>query len=196
MNFKKYIFLVLSYLTFSNNFSQESNLNIDANLPILLGQNFLADNYFGIFDLGLSYQFAEFKTTKIGSSINTSFLRDSNNGRLDAFDIRVYVIQPKIFSKFNIVSNQNFHFKTGLGYSLFIFDLVQNENTAQFNADQDTVENENGIALNLGLVYDFGRRFYADVQYDFIKIVGNENRLANTYSTNLNILKIGLGIKF
>lgn len=192
---KRFLFLVLCFFTINRGFSQDSNFSIELNLPILLGQNFYADNYVGIFDVGASYDFYEFKTTKIGTSLNVSFLRDANIGRNSLFDLRLYIIEPKVHATFTMPSKPNLHFKTGLGYSLFVFDLVQNENTTEFNFNDSTTDNKNGIALNLGLIYDFTDKFYVEIQYDFVKLFADNNVIPNAYNTNLNILKIGVGIR-
>lgn len=191
---KKWLFLI-SCCFFLKNFSQESNLSLDISLPVLLGQNFYADNYVGVFDVGGSYDFTELNTTKIGTSLNVSFLRDANVGRNSLFDLRLYIIEPKVNATFVIPSNENLHFKTGLGYSLFVFDLVQNENTTQFDFNENTTDNKSGIALNLGIIYDFTNKFYLEMQYDFVKLFADNNVIANAYNTNLNILKIGVGIR-
>jgi hypothetical protein len=192
---KRFLFLVLCYFTINTSFSQESNVSVELNLPVLLGQNFYADNYTGVFDIGATYEFVKLNTTKIGTSLNVSFLRDSNIGRNSQFDLRLYVIEPKIHTTFTMPSNEKLHFKTGLGYSLFVFDLVQNENTTQFNFNENTTDNKNGVAINLGLIYDLGKKFYAEIQYDFVKLFVDENVIANAYNTNLNIFKIGVGIR-
>ena len=195
IKFKKHLLILLFVFIIGKNFSQESNVSLDVNLPVLLGKNFYADNYTGVFDVGGSYDFTELKTTKIGTSLNVSFLRDANVGRNSLFDLRLYVIEPKVNATFVIPSNENLHFKTGLGYSLFIFDLVQNENTTQFDFNENTTDNKSGITLNLGIIYDFTNKFYVEMQYDFVKLFADENVIANAYNTNLNILKIGVGIR-
>ena len=73
--------------------------------------------------------------------------------------------------------------------------MVQNENTTQFNFNENTTDNKNGVAINLGLIYDLGKKFYAEIQYDFVKLFVDENVIANAYNTNLNIFKIGVGIR-
>lgn len=191
----KQLLLIVCCLFVVKSFSQHKKLGLEANLPVLLGQNFLADNYTGIFDIGANYSFKEFNSVKIGGSLHASFLKNNNNSRFNSFDIRVYAIQPKVYADFNIESIPNLHFKTGLGYSLFIFDLIPNENTPQFNPNMDTVENENGVALSLGTVYNFNDSFYATFQYDFIKLFTEEGVPSNAYNTNLNMLKIGVGIR-
>lgn len=195
LNIRKYLLSLLFCAIITKHFSQEPKLSIDVNLPVLLGQNFLADNYFGVFDLGVAYEFAELNTTKIGAAVNASFLRSTNNATNNNFDVRVYAIQPKIFAKFRLNAIKNLHIKTGLGYALFIFNLVPNANTGQFNLNQGRSSNENGINLNTALHYDFAKKFYATVQYDFVKLSTDKSALNNPYNTNLNILKLGVGIR-
>jgi hypothetical protein len=192
---KKFLFLLICCFTINNGFSQESILSFELNLPVLLGQNFYTDNYNGVFDIGATYDFIELPSTKIGTSLNLSFLRDSNIGRNSQFDLRLYIIEPKVNATFTNPSNQNLHFKTGIGYSLFVFDLVQNENTSDFNFNDNTTDNKGGVALNLGLIYDFNKKFYTEIQYDFVKLFVGEGLISNAYNTNLNILKIGVGIR-
>lgn len=191
----KRVWFIILFFASIQLFSQESNLSLDLNLPVLLGQNFYADNYVGVFDVGGSYDFTELNTTKIGASLNVSFLRDANIGRNSQFDLRLYIIEPKVNATFVIPSNESLHFKTGLGYSLFVFDLVQNENTTQFDFNENTTDNKSGIALNLGIIYDFTNKFYVEMQYDFVKLFVDDTVIANAYNTNLNILKIGVGIR-
>ena len=192
---KKFLFFLICCFTINNSFSQESNLSFELNLPVLLGQNFYADNYSGVFDIGATYDFIELPFTKIDTSLNLSFLRDSNIGRNSQFDLRLYIIEPKVNATFTSPSNQNLHFKTGIGYSLFVFDLVQNKNTTDFNFNDNTTDNKSGVAVNLGLIYDFNKKFYAEIQYDFVKLFLDDDLISNAYNTNLNILKIGVGIR-
>lgn len=195
IKFKKHLLILLFAFTICKIFSQDSKLSFEANLPVLMGQNFYADNYVGIFDIGGSYVFSNFNFTRLGISLNTSFLRDANIGRNNQFDLRLYILEPKLFATFTMPSNTNLHLKTSLGYSVFLFDLVQNENTIQFDFNENTTDAKSGIGLNLGLVYDFGERFYSNIQYEFVKLFTDNSTINNAYNTNVNILKIGVGIR-
>lgn len=178
-------------------FSQGSKFSVDANYPIAIGDNFLGQNYNGLVDFGAKYKFSENKILDIGVSINFGFFQNTKSGATalnQLFDVKIFPIQPRIFTEFNIPNLEKFHPQIGVGYSIIIYDAVWRENTnADLPADID--DNENGFNFNIGLSYDLTNKLFLQAQYDFIKIGVEDGIPDKSYNTNINILKFGIGYR-
>ena len=178
-------------------FSQDSKFSVDANYPIAIGDNFLGQNYNGLIDFGAKYKFSENKILDIGASINFGFFQNTKSGATalnQLFDVKIFPIQPRIFTEFNIPNLEKFHPQIGVGYSIIIYDAVWRENTnADLPADID--DNENGFNFNIGLSYDLTNKLFLQAQYDFIKIGVEDGIPDKSYNTNINILKFGIGYR-
>lgn len=177
--------------------SQNSKFGIEASYPIAVGDNYLGQNYNGLIDLGAKYLFSENKIMDVGASLNLGFFQNTKSGATDLnqlFDVTIFLIQPRIFAKFNIPSLEKLHPEIGIGYSIIIYNAEWAENrNAELPSDID--DNENGFNLNIGVSYDVTTKLYMQAKYDFIKI-GVEDGVPDTsYNTNLNILKFGIGLR-
>lgn len=60
------------------------------------------------------------------------------------------------------------------------------------NAD----ETQGGININLGTSIKMTRRLFAQVQYDFIKFGTGDDLEKNSFNTNVNLPKVGMGYRF
>jgi hypothetical protein len=176
-----------------NTFSQNSKFSIEANYPITIDNNFLGEDSYGIVDLGLKYRFAEFNPVQIGVSLNGGLLIDnSNQNNLPQdFLVTTYIIQPKIFAELNIESIKKLHPFLGLGYTFINLQLSGSNNGMDVSGESD---NLSGFGLNLGASYDITNKFFIQVQYDFTKLSVDD--VPNIkYNTNVNLLKLGIGLK-
>lgn len=189
--------VILLILFTIKSFSQNSKFSIDANYPIAIGDNFLGQNYNGLVDFGAKYKFSENKIVDIGASINFGFFQNTKSGATalnQLFDVKIFPIQPRIFTEFNIPNLEKFHPQIGVGYSIIIYDAVWRENTnADLPADID--DNQNGFNFNIGLSYDLTNKLFLQAQYDFIKIGVEDGIPDKSYNTNINILKFGIGYR-
>jgi len=188
--------ILLLFFTIKS-FSQDSKFSVDANYPIAIGDNFLGQNYNGLIDLEAKYKFSDNKIVDIGASINFGFFQNTKSGATvlnQLFDVKIFPIQPRIFTEFNIPNLEKFHPQIAVGYSIVIYNADWAENR---NADlpADINDNESGFNLNIGLSYDLTNRLFIQAQYDFIKI-GVEDGIPDTsYNTNIKILKFGIGYR-
>jgi opacity protein-like surface antigen len=189
---------VILLLFFSiQSFSQDSKFSIDLNYPIAIGDNFLGQNYNGLFDVGANYKFSTNKIVDIGGSIHFGYFQNTKSNTTainQLFEVKIFPIQPRIFAKFNIQNFKKLHPQIGLGYSILIYDAKANGiETSILPADIN--DNKSGFNFNAKLAYDLTNKFFIQVQYDFIKI-GVENGITNnSYNTNINIIKFGFGYR-
>ena len=191
--------LLLTFLLIFSikSFSQDSKFSLELNYPIPIDENFIGKNYNGVIDLGLKYGFSNLSFLNIGASLNAGILKKSDEDIVQSFEVVAFPIQPRVFAELDLESLPKFHPSIGLGYTFIIFRVAGMDS---FNVDDPgssiSSQTEGGINLNLGVAYDITNRWFAQVQYDFIKIGAKENVNAIKYNTNINILKIGLGYRF
>jgi hypothetical protein len=189
---QKLLLIVLFIFTIKS-FSQDSKFSIEANYPFAIDNNFLGEDSYGLVDLGLKYRFAEFNPIQIGVSINGGVLIDNSNQNNSPQDFLVttYSIQPKIFTELNLESMEKLHPFLGLGYTFMNFQLSGSNNGMDVSGESD---NLSGFGLNLGVAYDISNNVFVQVQYDFTKL--NVDDVPDIkYNTNVNLLKIGIGLK-
>ncbi|WP_291869860.1 hypothetical protein [Maribacter sp.] len=82
----------------------------------------------------------------------------------------------------------------GLGYSV----ISSKTEGLYFGQNQKSTGSEDGVNLNLGLSYDISKRFFLQVQYDYVRTKDDYNYLGNTIviKQNLEYLKAGVGFRF
>ena len=190
---KQKLLLTLLLIFTIKTFSQDSKFSIEANYPITIDNNFLGEDSYGIIDLGLKYRFAEFNPVQIGISLNGGVLIDNSNQNNSPQDFLVttYIIQPKIFAELNLESIEKLHPFLGLGYTFMNFQLSGSNNGMDVSGESD---NLSGFGLNLGVAYDISNKVFVQVQYDFTKL--NVDDVPDIkFNTNVNLLKIGIGLK-
>jgi hypothetical protein len=175
-------------------FSQESKLSIELNYPIPADNNFIGKNYTGIVDIGGKYKIINKDFLDFGIALNAGVLT-FNNSKINSpqnYKIYAYPIQPKIFCEFNIKNIKKLHPYTSLGYSFIIFKAIGTNNGYDISDLNDT---QAGVNLNFGLSYDITSKFFVNGQFDFIKLE-KENGIPNTtFNTNVNLVKLGVGLR-
>jgi opacity protein-like surface antigen len=189
---QKLLLIVLFIFTIKS-FSQDSKFSIEANYPFAIDNNFLGEDSYGLVDLGLKYRFAEFNPIQIGVSINGGVLIDNSNQNNSPKDFLVttYSIQPKIFTELNLESMEKLHPFLGLGYTFMNFQLSGSNNGMDVSGESDSLS---GFGLNIGAAYDISNKVFVQVLYDFTKL--NVDDVPDIkYNTNVNLLKIGIGLK-
>ena len=174
-------------------FSQNSKFSLEANFPITIDNNFLGDDSYGIIDLGLKYRFTELNPIKIGVSLNGSVLIDNSNQNNSPQDFLVttYIIQPKVFAELNVDTVEKLHPFLGLGYTFMNFQLSGSNNGMDVSDESD---NLSGFGFNFGVAYDISNKIFVQVQYDFTKLKVDDVPDIK-FNTNVNLLKIGIGLK-
>jgi len=188
MNFK---FLILISIFTTYCFSQNSKISVELNHPIPFDNNFIADNYTGVIDIGVKYRFINSKVLNAGIAFNLGYLYfDNTKNFYQNYKVNNYVLQPKIFGELNIKKIKPFF---GIGYTTMIFDYNGSNNGFELNKE---IETQSGIDLNLGIKYLILKKAFVQLQYDYIILdVGNEIPRVK-YNTDVNLLKIGVGYDF
>lgn len=173
--------------------AQDSKFSIEANYPTPIDDNFVGEAY-GIIDLGLKYRFASIDFVNIGASFNAGVLVDNSNQNEGPRDFQrtIYAFQPKVFVELNIPTLEKLRPFVGVGYTFLNFQISGSLNGEDVSGESD---NLNGLGLNLGLAYDISNKVFVQIQYDFSKL-GVDNDVPDIpFNTNVNLLKIGVGLK-
>ena len=195
---KKLSFLaILMFLCSVSLVAQDKKWSVEANFPISVGDE-LGNDAPGIVDVGLKYRFLDFNIVKIGAGLNVGVFKDNIKSYTDFelydFDKTNWVIQPKVFAEFSIPGIKKLHPSIGLGYSV----ISSKTEGLYFGQNQKSTGSEDGVNLNLGLSYDISKRFFLQVQYDYVRTKDDYNYLGNTIviKQNLEYLKAGVGFRF
>jgi len=190
MQMKIKLSILLIFLSFYS-FCQNSKLSVEINYPIPFDNNFIADNYKSIIDVGAKYRFINSRVINIGISFNAGILYFENTkSYIQDYKVTNYMLQPKIFGEFNLKKFKPF---LGLGYTSMIFDYNGNNNEFEINGKSDT---QSGIDFNVGFKYNVLKNVFVQVQYDYIILDVGEEIPRTKYNTNVNIFKIGMGYNF
>ncbi|MEN8815348.1 MAG: outer membrane beta-barrel protein, partial [Nonlabens sp.] len=130
----------------------------------------------------------------LGASLNVgAFYRDDS--RFDGGpDVNgsAFLFQPRVYASFKIEGYERWYPMVGLGYSLFAFN-INDENFAGANFQENT--SDDGINLNLAVAYDIAQRWFLQLQYDYVRLSARDVR-KTPYNQNVNILKLGIGYRF
>lgn len=175
-------------------FSQESKLSIELNYPIPVDNNFIGKNYTGIVDIGGKYKIINKEVINFGIALNAGLLtfNNSKNNSPQNYKIYAYPIQPKVFCEFNIKNIEKLYPYTSIGYSFIIFKATGTNNGYNVSDFNDT---QSGVNLNFGLAYDITSKLFINGQFDFIKLQKEKGIPNSTYNTNINLVKLGIGIR-
>jgi hypothetical protein len=97
------LFSLLMFLT-PIIFSQESKFSIEANIPVAIGDNFLANYYNGVVDVGAKFRVLQLKNIDFGASLNSGLFSTDiwrRNGHISNI-IDAYSIQSIFFYRAKI----------------------------------------------------------------------------------------------
>mgnify|MGYP003451798152 CR=1 FL=1 len=179
-------FLVLTTLFSLNLFSQNSKLSVELNYPIPFDNNFIAENYKSIVDVGVKYRFINSKVINVGVAFNAGVLYFDNKSYFQDYKVTNYMLQPKIFGEFNIQKFQPF---IGIGYTSMIFNYKGSNNGFDISNESDT---QSGIDFNIGLKYKALKNVFFQIQYDYIVLNVGDEIPRTKYNTNVNLLKMSI----
>ncbi|OUD33478.1 OmpW family outer membrane protein [Flavobacterium sp. FPG59] len=191
---KQNLLLTLLFILSMKSFSQDSKLSLEMHYPLTMGQNFISKNYDGIIDVGGKFRFSELKNINIGASLNGGILSNNtndNNGNQD-FRVNSYLIQPRIFSELKIESVPKIRPFVGIGYTFMVFKATGTNNGFDVSASNST---ESGINANFGVAYDITSKIFLDLQFDYVKLNVDNEVPKTAFNTNVNLLKVGLGLR-
>jgi opacity protein-like surface antigen len=175
--------------------AQQKKISLEANYPILVDQNFMGKHFKGKADLGVKYRFATIKSFQIGVGINGSYF--VNDGKpapsFIQYEMRVYMVQPKIFVEYRHMKLQKWCISFALGYTTMDFKGSATTFEEQISSFREARQ---GINTTLGLTYDLTKNLFSQIQYDFSKMKVKDGFPDVDYNTNVTILKVGLGYRF
>jgi len=180
-------------------FGQTSKFSIEAAYPIPVDNNFLGKNYQGIADLGLKYKIKNLEVINIGVSVNgsvftyndTKFFPPADESL--SFKTTLYMIQPRAFAELNLKKVTKIHPMVGIGYTILQAKTSFDSQTeiSDFNSSQS------GLNFTIGLSYDVFTKFYVFGNYEYISLSNvDANVPKTTYNTKINLVKLGLGLRF
>ena len=190
--------LVLSLFLFIgfNAFSQNKKVSLELNFPIPFGDNFIGENYNGIVDAGIKYRFVNTGIVNVGASLNAGILRYPNDRIIGDVNITAINVQPRVFVELNAPGLSKFHPSVGVGYNPIFFrssgTLLLGDGTPVDASSSDT---RSGVNFNVALAYDIFSRFFIQAQYDFTKLSETDGIPSMSFNTNVNILKLGVGLR-
>lgn len=183
---KKLLFLITVLIFSLKSFSQDSKISLEVNYPIPMGDNFIGEFYDGIADIGIDYKFFNKSAFNLGASLNGGVLL---NNSFQNVTTTAYTVQPRLFGELIVLDKVRP--SLGIGYSLIFLNTSGSDNVGTFENN----DSQEGVNFNLGIAYDITAKFFAQIQYDFIKL-GSEDNITNTkFNTQVHLLKIGLGYR-
>lgn len=191
MNKKVVIGLLL--LTSVTILAQEKKWSVEASYPISVGNSFFGD-YNGIADLGIRYRAVDVSSFKLGASLNGSFFNfDTVIEEVQGvYSAKSNLIQPNLFSEFQIKSIPKLHPSLGLGYSF----LRTNLKGTLIGAPSERTVTNSGLNFNLGVAYDVSKSIFVQARYDYTKlnVEGGTNGIHD--DGGISLVKLGLGFRF
>ena len=176
--------------------TQEQNWSTTISYPVTVDQNFIGENYTGFIDLGISYCFVSHENLSVATVFNASIFSNNDNldiASIDNYKAIMFYLEPKLRVIGTLSSLNQVHLYLGLGYSFFMFDISGVNEGLGIIKDGETLT---GFSMNTGLQVDVSPRIYFNLEYDFTK-VKQRNLVPNTrYNRNVNIIKLGAGLRF
>ena len=188
-------------------FAQDQKWSIEANYPLTFKTAPAIGEINGVLDLGAKYRFLNVGIFKLGTGINISYFREYDNFTYGSqsgdafFDYKknVVILQPKVFGEMEIPGFTRLKPQIGLGYSILFNNTYSNDNNVIYDFP---TESDGGLNLNLGVSYDLTKRFYVQIQWDYLWMhyKGTTDLSGQSYPysirENLSIFKAGIGFRF
>src|SRR5690606_26260657 len=195
-NMKYALFLAFITLFTIKSFSQCSRLNVELSHPISHENNFIEEKFNGFIDLGLKYRFIRNNILNLGISANVGIFNNSKKNIDEPLDITANIIQPRLFSEFNIQALPFLHPSVSVGYTYLTFNASGiNSFNPDYPEDLNLKTTESGINLNLAIAFDITNRFFLQAQYDFIKLEPSNETPYMTSNDQLHFFKVGIGYR-
>jgi len=167
---------LLVLFAFASTFAQEKKWNVETNYAVVPAAGFGGND--NVFELGLKYRLLQNETLNLGLSVNGGFFQEDspllpgNNGSETN-----YIIQPRVFSEFNLPFSKRLTPSLGIGYSYL-------------SGFENRTEPFGGFNLNVGLSYDITGSWFIQFQYDRVSLSAIDN------SEAFNNFRLGIGFRF
>lgn len=192
------LLVLLSIVLCSVSFAQEKKWNVEANYTIVPGDGIYGEDNF--IDVGAKYRFVKLGVFNFGFGVNAGFSRiDVENTGFESRTDDTYLVQPRVFSEFEIPGIQKLRPYLGLGYSYVNFE---SNYTFENGGEGSNTGNDFGFNFNVGISYNISNRFFLQAQYDFIDLTPNEEvpdgvvLLTPQVNGDINNIRLGLGFRF
>ena len=196
VNMKYTLFLAFITLFTIKSFSQCSRLNVELSHPISHENNFIEEKFNGFIDVGLKYRFIRNNILNLGVSINGGMFNNSKKNIDEPLDISANIIQPRLFTEFNIQALPFLHPSIGVGYTYLTFNASGiNSFNPDYPEDLNLKTTESGLNLNLAIAFDITNRFFLQAQYDFVKPESSNKSPYMTSNDQLHFFKVGIGYR-
>lgn len=186
---KKLLSTFLLSIIVSLTYAQDKKFSATAAFPFAVGDF----DYTGLVDLGLQYRFVTLGPIALGASANVGYLNKNENlGTIDG-NTRVLLIEPKVHGELNLASLVKLKPFLGLGYSWANFKSEIGPSSQK--------ETDGGLSFNLGAAYDINDVFFIHLQFDSTRFPSKEIAIGNLIAatrqaSSLNIIKLGVGLRF
>ena len=118
---------------------------------------------------------------KVGFSTNFGYFIGDESVSFADKQSNTYILQPRLFSEFNVPFSNKLKPSLGLGYSYVSVSSPSDITLGGFN-------------FNLGLSYNISKNMFVQAQYDFINLGAPDSGFG--FKENLNNIKIGIGYRF
>lgn len=193
----KYSLLLIFILIFTaHSFSQCSRLNVELSHPISHEDNFIEEHFNGFIDLGVKYRFVRSNILNLGVSVNGGVFNNSKKNNDEPLDIAANIIQPRIFTEFNIQALPFFHPSIGVGYTYLTFNASGiNSLNPDYPEDLNLKTTNSGLNLNLAIAFDITNRFFLQAQYDLVYSDSVSQTPYMTSNDRLHFFKVGIGYR-
>ncbi len=189
---KIFILLLFSF-SLSHCFSQEKKWSLEVNYPIPVDNNFVGQNFLGIFDIGVKYRFIKTDFLNFGTGLNAGVMKFRNEEDFEYYLLFNYYFQPKLFAELAIEQLPEFR---PFGYAGYSFMIFRADGTNYTEDLYYTSETWSGYNFGLGLVYDISDRVFIQMQYDFTRLKGENRNSVSPYHVRVSLLKAGVGIRW
>ena len=129
---------------------------------------------------------------RIGISANASYLKNAIVLGSVTLKESAFLVQPRVFAELNLESIPKFKPFFGLGYT---FTSIKTKFDGS-NGEPDSKNNYGGLNVNLGAAYNISNRWFVHLQYDATKLSREVQDQELSFSNNITLLKVGLGLRF
>ena len=202
--------ILASFLVFTSLImhAQDQKWSVEANYPLNISDNLRFGELNGVVDFGIKYRFVQLGAVNIGAGLNAAFLKNHDEWTygsqedvdvVNDYKVKKLLIQTKVFAELAIPGLAKLKPQIALGYTIVKDDYYYKSGS---NTEVDDNSTDGGLNLNLGLSYDISKRFFLQIQYDYINInkkgdtVINGETFRYDYDDNGSLIKAGVGFRF
>lgn len=178
----KNLLFIFTLFIVTNSYAQDQRWSVEANYSLIPASGFFGSD--NILEVGMKYRMLDFKFMKVGLSVNGGYFVGDESVSFADDKSNSFVIQPRVFSEFNLPFSNKLKPSLGLGYSVVSVSSPSDITPWGFN-------------FNLGLSYDISNKWFVQAQYDFINLSEGRRVLENQrFIEKINNIRVGIGFRF